>query len=106
MARASRFPEPALASIARSRRHHHFAENLTILDEAKPFGGLFERQHLVDHRLDLALLDQFHQRRQIVIIEAIRTLDLDLEAPDVAQVFLWIVARGRAANQQLTAALD
>ena len=42
---------------ARSRRHHHFADHLAVLDQSKPFARLFERQHLVDHGLDLALLD-------------------------------------------------
>src|SRR3954465_6392254 len=101
MAHASRAAEPAPAPVGRSRRHRHLAKNLAVLDEAKPFGRLLERQHLVDHRLYLALLDQFHQGGEIVVIEAVRALDIDLETPNVAQILLWIVARGRAANEQL-----
>src|SRR5438445_13503756 len=106
MASASRSPVPAPASVVRSRRHHHLAENLAVLNEAKALGRLLERKHLIDHRLDLVLLDQFHQGGEIVVIETVGALDLDLEAPDVAEVFLRIVARGRAANEQLAAAFN
>src|SRR5262245_22475450 len=89
-----------------SRRHHHLADHLAILDEAEAFARLFEGKHLVDHRLYLPLLDHGHQPGQIVVVEAVRAFDLDLEAPDVAQVLLRVVARGRPAHQELAAALD
>src|SRR5262245_56641386 len=77
---------PGLTPLARdashSRRHHHLADDLAILDQPQALARLLERQHLVDHRLHLALLDQIHQTLQVLVIEAVRADDLELEAPD------------------------
>src|SRR5262252_4227428 len=82
-----------------SRRHHHLADHLAILDQPQALARLTERQHLVDHRLHLALLDQIHQAFQVLVVEAVRADDLELEAPDVAQVLLRVIAGGRAAHE-------
>src|SRR5258708_39129724 len=89
-----------------SRRHDDLAEHLAILDQAQALGGLVERQHLVDHRLHLALGDERHQPLEIVVIEAVGADDLQLESPHVTKVLLGIVAGGRAAYEQLAAALE
>src|SRR5207245_9340712 len=69
-----------------SRCDNHLADHLTILDQTQPLARLLERQHLVDHWLHLALLDQLHQTLQVLVVEAVRADDLELEAPHVAQV--------------------
>src|SRR5665213_1674369 len=91
---------------AQSRCDHDLAEDLAVLDQAQAVARLRERQHLVDYRLDPAAVDQRHQRRQVVVVEAVRPDHIELEAPDVAQVFLGIVPRGCAAHQRLAAALE
>src|SRR5437867_3409376 len=85
---------------------NHFTNHLAVLDQPQPLAGLIERQHLVDHWLHLALLDQIHQALQVLVVEAVRADDLELEAPDVAQIFLRIIAGGRAANEKLATALE
>src|SRR6202034_2848763 len=90
----------------RSRHHYHFADDLAVLNEAQAFARLFERQHLVDHRLDLGGADQLHQRGEIVVVKTVGADDLQLKTPDIAQVFLRIVTRGGTADQKLAAALE
>src|SRR5712671_314877 len=89
-----------------SRRHHHLADDLAILDQPQALTRLLERQHLVDHRLHLALLDQVHQALEVLVVEAVRADDLELEAPHITQVLFRVVAGGRPAHQQLAAALE
>src|SRR5579872_4461566 len=98
----------ATLSIAhrRLRHDHDLADDLAILDEAQSFGGLLERQHLVDYRLDLLLRDHLHEIGEIVLIEAVGTDDLEFEAPDIAEIFLGIMSGGRAAHQKASAALE
>src|SRR5262245_29644812 len=93
-------------TVAVSGSDNHLPDHLAVLDQPQSFARLTERQHLVDHRLHLALLDQIHQALQVLVIEAVRADDLELEAPDVAQILLRVVAGGRAANEQLAAALE
>ena len=95
-----------MAALARSRRHDDFADDFAVLDQPQAFGGLFEREHLVDHRLHAALRDQLHQALEIVVVEAVGADDLELETPDVAQVFLRIVTGGGATDKDLATALD
>src|SRR6266566_2280551 len=100
---------PARAMTRKKRaswRHHHFADHFAVADQAQALGGLFEREHLLDQRAHLALRDHVHQRRQILVVEAVRADDLQLEAPHVAQIFLRVVAGGGAAHEQLAAALE
>src|SRR5262249_14845043 len=94
------------ANHSASRRDDDLSEHLAILDQAQALGGLFERQHFVDHRLHLALRDKLHQPLEIVVIEAVGADDLQLEGPDITQVLLRIVAGCRAAYEQLAAALE
>src|SRR5215471_19718434 len=89
-----------------SRCDNHLPDHLAVLDQPQALARLTERQHLVDHRLHLALLDQIHQAFQVLVVEAVRADDLELEAPDVAQVLLRVIAGGRAAHEQLAAALE
>src|ERR1700716_2636303 len=89
-----------------SWRDHDLADDLAILDETEPLARLLQRQHLVDDRPHLPLCDELHQRLQIVVVEAVRAEDFELEAPDVAQVLLRVVPRSRAADQELAAALE
>src|SRR5205085_11000496 len=101
----SRFARPARHG-ANSRRDHDLADDGAVLDQAQPFARLLERQHLVDHRLHSAAADQLHQPLEIVVVEAVRADDLELEAPHVAQILFWIVAGGGAADEQLAASLE
>ena len=66
---------------------------------------LRERQLLVDDRLEPALLDQGEELHQVLAHEAVRAEHLDLEGPDVAQVFLRIEAGGGTASEHLAAAM-
>src|SRR6056297_3870465 len=84
---------------------HDLAHDLAVTDQAKAFGGPFQRNDLVDHGLERALLDHVHQGREVVVVEAVRANDLELEAPDIAQVLLRVMAGGRAAGQDRAAAL-
>src|SRR5262245_17516034 len=93
------------SAVTESRSDNDLPEDLAVLDQPEPLGRFFERQHVVYDRLHAAFPDQAHQRLQVVVVEAVRADDLQLEAPDVAQVFLRVVARGRAANEHLAAAL-
>src|SRR5215472_6799408 len=88
------------------RRDHDLADHLAVLDQPQAFLCLIEREHPVDHRLDLARRDEVHQALEIVVIEAVRANDLELEAPHIAQILLGVVAGGRAADQELAAALE
>src|ERR1700687_3216817 len=83
-----------------SRRDHDLADDLAVLDEAQALARLFERQHLVDHRLHLAVRDELHQRLQVFVVKAVGADDLQFEAPDIAQVLFRVVAGGRAAAQE------
>src|SRR5712691_12937779 len=89
-----------------SRRDHDLADDLAVLDQPQPLARLIERQHLVDHRLELAVGDEPHQRLEIVVVETVLSYDLELEAPDVAQVLLRVVTGGGAADHELAAALE
>src|SRR5467141_5359912 len=81
------------------------SEHFAVLDHAKAIDGPLQRKRAINDGLHFALLDEIHQRRQIVVVEAVGTDDLYFEAPDVAQVFFWIVAGGCTAHQDLAAAL-
>src|SRR5690242_19954378 len=86
--------------------HDDFADDMAILDETQAFGSALQRDDLVDHRFDLALIDQLHQGDEIFIVETVRSDDLQLKAPDVPQIFLGVVSRGGAADQQLAATFE
>src|SRR6266576_84700 len=92
---------PTVHSGGPSRRDHDLANDLAVLDQTHALARLFERQHLVDHRLDLAGTDEVHQPLEVVVVEAVRANDLEFEAPDVAQVLLRVIAGGGAADEQL-----
>src|SRR5688572_30640881 len=96
----------ARASLAGSRTDHYLAEYLPLFDHFESAPRVLERQHLVDDRFDLSLLDQIHQRAQVFVVETVGADNLQLEAPDITQVFLRIEAGGCAANQDPAAALD
>src|SRR5665647_2253856 len=89
-----------------SRSDHYLAQDLPVLNQPQAFDCLIERKNLVDNRLEFLLRNQAHQIGKIVVVEAVRTDDLQFETPDVAQVFLWIVSGGSAANEQLASALQ
>src|SRR5258705_5805150 len=95
---------PSYATSLRS--DHDLADDLAILDEAQALARLLERQDLVDHRLHLAFGDELHQCLQALVVEAVGADDLQLEAPDVAQVLFRVVPGGGAADQELAAALE
>src|SRR5437660_11690061 len=86
--------------------HHHLADDLAVLDQPQPFARLLERQHLVDHRLHLALLDQLHQASQVLVVEAVRADQLELSAPDVCQAFIRFISSGAPADQDPAATLE
>ena len=84
----------------------NFADDLPILEQAQSRNSLLERQHAINERPDAAFIDHAQQCRQVIIVVAVGTDHLQLETPDVAQIFLRIETRGRAADKQLAAALD
>src|SRR5213078_3424296 len=86
--------------------HHDLADNLALRDQPQAFPRLIERQHLVDHRAYLALRNELHQGLEIVVVEAVGAHYVELEAPDVAQILLRVVAGRRTAHQELAAALE
>src|SRR5271166_4137831 len=115
LARASRSMKPssfetlplvAPQGEANSRHDHDLADDLAVLNQPQSLPRRFERQHLVDHRTYLVLRDELHQRLQVLVIEAVGADDLELEAPDIAQILLRVVAGGRAADEQLAAAFE
>src|SRR5215470_6436459 len=87
------------------RRHNNLAKHLPFFDHPQAFNCMLERENLIDNRFHCALLDELHQRLQVVIIEAVRADDLQFEAPDVSQIFLRIVSSCSAADQNFTASL-
>src|SRR2546425_11289179 len=94
-----------ILSVLSLRDDDDLSEDFAILDHAKAIDRPVQRQRAIDDGLHFVLLDKIHQRRQIVVVEAVGTDDLYFEAPDVAQVFFWIVAGGCTAHQDLAAAL-
>src|SRR5262245_54834832 len=87
------------------RPEHDLAEDLALLDEAERLVHLRERQRLVDDGLELALADEVEERGEVLAHEAVRSQHLDLERPDVAQVFLRVEAGRRSAGEDLAAAM-
>src|SRR5262245_55428460 len=67
---------------------HDLAEDLALLDQAERLVHLRERQRLVHDGFELALADEVEERAEVLAHEAVRSQHLDLEGPDVAQVFL------------------
>ena len=87
------------------RCDNNLPEDFPVFDHAQALNGTLEREYLIDDRFHGGILDELHQRLQIVIVEAVRAGDLQLEAPDVAQILLRIEPCGRAANQNFAASL-
>src|SRR4030095_4934769 len=81
----------------------HLAEDLALLDQSECLVHFRERQRLVHDRPELPLADELEERAEVLAHEAVRSQHLDLEGPDVAQVFLRVEARGRAAGEHLAA---
>src|ERR1051325_8559504 len=86
-----------MSSLFLLRLQHSLAKHLALFDEPESFVHFGERQLLVDDRLKLPLLDESQQLLEILAHEAVGAEHLDLEGPDVAQVFLRIEAGGGAA---------
>src|SRR5438477_10492604 len=94
------------SSVKILRCDNNLPEDFAVFDHAQALNGTLEGEHLIDDGFHGPLLDELHQRLQVVIVEAVRADDLQFEAPDVSQIFLRIETRRRAANHNFAASLD
>src|SRR4051794_16869519 len=77
------------------------AEMLVLVEELVGVGDALEAHHSPQHRLDLALGHQLVRPHALVRVREMRADDLLLSHPEVADVEIERVARGRAADHDL-----
>src|SRR5207302_976963 len=79
------------------------AEGLPLLEETVRVGGAPEGHHAVDHRAQLALLDEAQDAEEIALRAHRRAEDLDLAEEHVTQIHLGREAGRRAARHDAAA---
>src|SRR5262249_21398976 len=83
-----------------SGSHDDLAEDLTVKEEPHGLRGVGERENTVDDRRDAAALDLDQESFEVGPGPAIGADDVDLAAPDVADVRLRIESGSCSAGQQ------
>src|SRR5262249_15424585 len=79
------------------------ADDLAALHRPLAVGGLFEREHSVHDRAQLAGERESRDRQEIIVRPAVRALDRLLAAEQISDIRLADRPRRRAASDQATA---